>query len=230
MSCGTISLFLNVAIMSKKPTNPSATQLPDAKDITLHPHDGAPIAVASAPLRLIAIVYDGMLLLALLFLVSVVLVSVGTYAFGVIGSSAADAKVLPVWYQNAVLSPSFVLTIVWFYGVFWRKSGQTLGMQTWRLKTITSDGKLLTWWQSFVRILCACIVPMVCAAVGYLLYKERKAAMISAFFGFLLNYLFCYVNARGLAVQDLLSNTLTVRVAKFHHQGIFASLKARKAK
>lgn len=185
------------------------------------PENNSPLQVAGVGVRLFAVLYDGMLLLALLFLVSVVLVSVGTLAFGTVGSASADAKELPVWYQNAVLSPSFVLTLVGFYGLFWRKSGQTLGMQTWRLQTLTADGKLLSWTQSFVRILCACLAPMVCASVGYLAWGSRGAVLFSGLLGFLLNYLFCYVQPKGLAVQDLLSNTLTVRVPKHQHKGLF---------
>ena len=49
---------------------------------------------------------------------------------------------------------------------FWRKSGQTLGMQTWRLKTVNDQGGLLTWRQSFVRIISACLLPALCALLG----------------------------------------------------------------
>lgn len=181
-------------------------------------------SVAGAGVRLLAVLYDGMLILALLFLVSLILVAVGTMALGMNGSQASDAKELPTWYQNLVLSPSFVLTLVGFYGVFWRKSGQTLGMQTWRLKTITSDGRLLTWLQSFVRIVCACLAPMMCAMVGYLLYNDRQAVILSGVLGFILNYLFCLLHPKGLALHDLLSNTTTIKVAKIAHTPILAGL------
>lgn len=182
-------------------------------------------AVAGVGVRLAGVLYDGMLVLAMLFLVSVILVAIGTTAFGVVGTASSDAKELPKWYQNFVLSPSFVLTLVGFYGLFWRKTGQTLGMQTWRLKTIASDGKLLTWGQSFVRIFCACIVPMVCAFVGYLLYGSYNGSAFSGVLGFFLNYLFCLVHPKGLAVHDLLSNTVTIRIPKHQHQGIFSGFK-----
>lgn len=186
-------------------------------------------AVATAPIRLMAVLYDGMLVLALLFLVALVLVVIGTMAFGMAGTQSADARQLPDWYRHAVLSPSFVLSLYWFYGIFWRKSGQTLGMQTWRLKTISSDGKLLSWGQGFIRILCACIVPMVCTMVGYMLYRSYNGAAFSGIFGFLLNYLFCYVHPKGLAVHDLLSNSVTIRVPKIEHTGLFASFGKRRS-
>ncbi|MFO1383155.1 MAG: hypothetical protein U1E92_06740 [Moraxella osloensis] len=41
---------------------------------------------------------------------------------------------LPLWYRNAVQIPAFVIILVGFCGVFWRKAGQTLGMQILTLK------------------------------------------------------------------------------------------------
>lgn len=178
--------------------------------------------IAGVWVRLLAVLYDGMLLLAMLFLVSVVLVSVGTVLFGEVGSQANQAQKLPTWYQNWILSPSFVLTLVGFYGIFWRKTGQTLGMQTWRLQVVTSSGTLLTWRQSAIRIVCACIVPAVCALLGGLIHKSYNGMAFSGIFGFLLNYLFCLVHPKGLAVHDWLSNTVTVRIPRRNHQGIFA--------
>lgn len=184
-------------------------------------------AIAGAVIRLFAIVYDGMLILALLFLVGLIGSVVGTLLLLEVGTSQQHAQKLPTWYQNGVMSPSFVLTLVGFYGLFWKKSGQTLGMQTWRLKTITSDGKLLTWGQSFGRITCACILPMVCGVVGGLLHGTRFAALLSGALGFLLNYLFCFVHPKGLAIHDLLSNTLTIKIPKVAHKTLSDALKER---
>lgn len=187
-------------------------------------------AIASAMARLLAIVYDGMLILAMLFLVGLILSVVGTLLLLDVGTTQEQAQKLPVWYQNSVMSPSFVLTLVGFYGLFWRKSGQTLGMQTWRLKTITSDGSLLTWGQSFLRIICACAVPMVCGLAGAMLYGSRIAVLVSGVLGVLLNYGFCYMHPKGLAIHDLLSNTTTIKIPKVAHQSLLSSFKKAKNK
>ncbi|MDO5651161.1 MAG: RDD family protein [Moraxella sp.] len=204
-------------------TAPTSDDVKLAAAITAQ-NEGA--VIAGAGTRLMAVLYDGMLVLAMLFLVSLVLISIGTLAFGEVGTTATQAKELPTWYTNVVLTPSFVLTLVGFYGLFWRKSGQTLGMQTWRLKTVASNGKLLTWQQSTIRILCACIVPVVCGALGYVMYgnKGLSASLVS---GFVLNYLFCLVNRRGLAVHDLLSNTLTIKIPKTIHDTLWRSVKGK---
>ncbi|WP_432481041.1 RDD family protein [Moraxella sp. ZY200743] len=127
-----------------------------------------PIVIATPITRLFTMLYDGMLILAMLFLTGTVLSVIGTLIFVDVGTTIEDAKALPEWYQNGVMTPAFVLTLVGFYGVFWRKSGQTLGMQTWRLKTVTSEGKLLTWGDSFKRIISACVLPIVFVVVGTL--------------------------------------------------------------
>lgn len=190
-------------------------------------YNGGDNAIASAMLRLLAIVYDGMLILAMLFLVGLILSVVGTLLLLEVGATQEQAQKLPLWYQNGVMSPSFVLTLVGFYGLFWRKSGQTLGMQTWRLKTITNSGALLTWGQSFLRIVCACVVPMVCGLVGALLYGSRVAILMSGAVGFLLNYMFCCIHPKGLAIHDLLSNTTTIKTPKITHDSVLKSLKRK---
>ncbi|MFC0821321.1 RDD family protein [Moraxella marmotae] len=178
--------------------------------------------------RLTAIIYDGMLILAMLFLVGAVLSVVGTLLFLDVGTTSQQAQRLPLWYQNAVMTPSFVLTLVGFYGIFWRKSGQTLGMQTWRLKTVNEFGELLSWLQSFVRIISACLVPALCAVAGALLHGSKLAVLVAAFLGFLFNFLFCLLNRRGLAVHDMLSNTITLKVPKIAHETLWQSLRRRK--
>lgn len=187
-------------------------------------------AVIARPMvRLFAIVYDGMLILASLFLVGTLLAVIGTLMFMDVGTTSKQAQKLPIWYQNGIMTPAFILTLVGFYGLFWRKSGQTLGMQTWRLKTVAIDGKLLTWGQSCRRIFSACLLPILCAIVGGVLYGSRLSLLVSAFVGFLFNYLFCWVNVKGLAVHDILSNSLTLKIPKYQHESIFSKLKKSKS-
>ena len=189
--------------------------------------------IARASTRMIAIVYDGMLILALLFLVGVVLTFIGTTMTMEVGTRSDEARELPVWYQNLVMTPAFILTLIGFYGVFWRRAGQTLGMQTWRLKTVTAQGGLLTWGQSVKRILSACVVPLLCGLVAGVLHgfsdQSRAVILSSAFFGLVFNYAFCLFNHRGLAVQDILSNTVTLKMPKIHHESLWQSFKNRKS-
>ena len=180
--------------------------------------------------RVVAIVYDGMLILALLFLVGTVLTVIGTLLTMQTGTESAQAQSLPTWYQNFIMTPSFVLTLVGFYGMFWRRGGQTLGMQTWRLKTVNNAGHLLTWGQSFRRILAACLMPLLCGVIGSLIGGSRAVLLTSVFFGFIFNYIFCLFNSRGLAVQDMLSNTITLKMPKVEQEGLWRGFRNRKKK
>ncbi len=205
------------AIKSKPQRNTSMQQIPDEEP-----------TIAKPSTRVVAIVYDGMLILALLFLVGTALTVVGTLLTMQTGTQSSQAQSLPIWYQNVIMTPSFVLTLVAFYGLFWRRGGQTLGMQTWRLKTVNNSGHLLTWGQSFKRILAACLMPLLFGIIGSLIGGSRALVLTSAFLGLIFNYVFCLFNRRGLAVQDMLSNTITLKMPKVAHEGLWRGFKNRK--
>lgn len=184
--------------------------------------------IAKPTTRIAAIVYDGMLILALLFLVGALLVVAGTLLTTEVGTESAQAQALPAWYQNLVMTPSFILTLVAFYGLFWRRGGQTLGMQTWRLKTVNNAGRLLTWGQSFKRILAASVMPVLFGIIGSLIGGTRAIVLTSAFLGLMFNYAFCLFNRRGLAVQDMISNTITLKMPKTENEGLWRVIRNRK--
>ncbi len=183
--------------------------------------------IAKAGIRLAAMVYDGMLILALLFLVGTLLTVIGTMLTMQTGVTSQEAKTLPQWYQNLIMTPAFVLTLIGFYGLFWRRAGQTLGMQTWRLKTVSQAGHLLTWKQSMLRILAACLMPALFGLIGWALQGSRSAMLAGAIFGLLFNYTFCLFNRRSLAVHDMLSDTITLKMPKIHHQGLIQSFRKK---
>jgi uncharacterized RDD family membrane protein YckC len=165
--------------------------------------------IAGPLVRLTTVVYDGLLVLALIALVGTFLIVVGTSSQL---ARAGHAGQLSDAYQHFVLFPSFVAVTWWFYGVFWRRTGQTLGMQTWRLKTIRADGSRLDWPLSLLRCACACVLPLICGLMGYFIHRTPAALTFSLMIGFVFNYLFALVNHRRLAVHDLLSGTVTVRL------------------
>lgn len=206
--------------MSKLSKKPTCTATPPVPEQTV---------IARPGVRVVAIVYDGMLILALLFLVGTVLTVLGTLLTMESGSTSDQAQSLPAWYQNLVLTPAFLLTLIGFYGIFWRRGGQTLGMQTWRLKTVNATGHYLTWPQAIKRILGACVVPILCGVIGYIMHGTRAAILASAILGMAFNYLFCLLNRRGLAVHDMISNTITLKVPKVKHEGLLESFRNRKS-
>ena len=62
---------------------------------------------------------------------------------------------------------SWLVILIAFFGVFWRRAGQTLGMQAWRIKLITDSGEPLSWRSVTLRVVGAFIAALPFAA-GYL--------------------------------------------------------------
>lgn len=168
--------------------------------------------IAQPGRRLVAALYDGMLVLAMLFFVGAILIVIGTYWLGQPGQAAAAAQPLPTWYQSLVQFPASLLTVWTFYGLFWRKSGQTLGMQTWHLKTVDAQGQLLKWPRVWLRCASATVLPAVAALLAWAVYGYVGAVAFSAFIGWIGNYLLAYTNRRRLALHDILSATITLKM------------------
>lgn len=99
--------------------------------------------------RVLAMLYDGLLLIALWFGVSalVMLVSAGLLA---------DPN-RPLWLA-LIHRISLVLVTVGFFGGFWTHGGQTLGMRAWRLRLISSPNQgAVNWKQSLLRLASVCL-------------------------------------------------------------------------
>ncbi len=112
--------------------------------------------------RIAALVYDLFLLIALLF--GWVALSIGANVW-LVGEEAVKESTLaaPQWSVQL----GILVVISGFYSFFWRKQGQTLGMQAWRIKTQQPNGELLTQAQCFKRI-AAGALSWACFGLGYL--------------------------------------------------------------
>jgi len=183
-----------------KQAPPSPSTAPEAKPT---------IELAGIGVRLAAIIYDGLLIFALNAIVAVILVVIATPSDV---SSQNQTQVLSANFRHLVLFPAMVVMTWLFYGYFWRKNGQTLGMQTWRLKVVKANGQLLSWSDSAGRCAAALILPSVCGLAASLLSQGAGLFAISLVFGFLANYFWAWVNRRGFAWHDQLSATVVIRV------------------
>jgi len=96
--------------------------------------------------RIAALVYDTLIIAALLVLASAIAMIVVT-AF--LGSEAITEQ------QILIENPLFFswLLFCWFYYYYWcwQKAGQTLGMKTWKIKLITEDGKQMSLKNALIR-------------------------------------------------------------------------------
>jgi uncharacterized RDD family membrane protein YckC len=68
-------------------------------------------------------------------------------------------------------------TIVLFFGLFWTRRGQTLGMAAWRLRIERDDGGRITWTQVLQR-LAGALVSLGALGLGYFwiwIDRDRRA-------------------------------------------------------
>ncbi|MEM9604389.1 MAG: RDD family protein [Pseudomonadota bacterium] len=68
--------------------------------------------------------------------------------------------------SNALLRTWLVIVIVAFFGGFWRRGGQTLGMRAWRVTLFAADGNALSWRTIIVRLAVAG-VSIACLGAGF---------------------------------------------------------------
>jgi uncharacterized RDD family membrane protein YckC len=106
---------------------------------------------AGAWRRIAALVYDSFLLFGLLVVPLFVLnalIHAGSSAYGAEGVAHDLPPLAPKW----MIQLYWVLVIAAFYSYFWRRHGQTLGMQAWRLQLTRIDGGRPSLQQCLLRL------------------------------------------------------------------------------
>ena len=114
--------------------------------------------------RLAAIIYDSFLIFAIWIIVGFIVLS----AFGITEARTIEgsAIVLEPLYKNTLFA-AMMLSAYLFFGWFWTHSGQTLGMQAWRIKIQNADGSAISWLQTLQRCISAPLA-LGLAGIGYL--------------------------------------------------------------
>lgn len=109
------------------------------------------LSPASLPRRLGALIYDGLLVLALAFA-----------STGILTLINDNKAVEGAWYQSLLFVETYV-----FCAWFWLRNRATLGMQAWRLQVQTSSGEKISIQQSLIRYLLSfgSLLPL---GLGYL--------------------------------------------------------------
>jgi uncharacterized RDD family membrane protein YckC len=102
--------------------------------------------------RLGAILYDGLLLSAILFAATAFIL-----LFNGGAAITPDQWLFPVY----LISISFL-----FFGGFWTHGGQTLGMRAWKIRVISLSGGKITWSQALIRFTGA-MLSWAAAGIGY---------------------------------------------------------------
>lgn len=106
--------------------------------------------------RLMAIVYDLFLLMALIFIATAVAMAFNK------GDAIEPGQPIYPFYVGGLLVVSFG-----FYGWFWTHGGQTLGMKTWKMKLQQENGQAITWPLALLRFITA-IISWAAGGMGFL--------------------------------------------------------------
>lgn len=120
--------------------------------LVTQPQESPPLPRCGLFRRLAAILYDGLLLLAVLFFASALLLPFSD------GEAVAANRPL--------LSIYFFVIAFGFYSWFWTHGGQTLGMRAWRIRLQGYDGTSINLWQALLRYLAA-VVSWVTVGIGF---------------------------------------------------------------
>ena len=128
-----------------------ATPAPDTTLAESRPAN-AQLPGAGLPRRLAALVYDGFLLFGLLVVPLFIFAAFKYSGIQALPNEAVTHELPPIA-PKLFLQTYWVFVIAGFYTYFWRKNGQTLGMQAWRLRLDSADGGRPSWKQCGLRLL-----------------------------------------------------------------------------
>lgn len=103
--------------------------------------------------RLAAMLYDALLLLAVLFLATLL---------------ALPFNAGQAYSSGQYLFPLYLLLVCFlFYGWFWTHGGQTLGLKSWRMRLAGFDGGHVGWSRAGLRFVAA-LLSWLCLGAGVL--------------------------------------------------------------
>lgn len=106
--------------------------------------------------QLAAMIYDSLLIFAVLFIAAALAMLINTVIFGRSGAI-----------ENSPLFSLYLLVSLFsFYAWFWHKSGQTLGMRAWKIRIVSEFGGNPGWGICYLRLLFA-LLSLLCLGLGY---------------------------------------------------------------
>src|SRR5262245_8487168 len=112
--------------------------------------------------RLGAMLYDSLLLFAITWAVTALEIGLRVWWRGAETVRATGAAAA----GGILLQLPLLAVVALFFGWFWTHSGQTLGMQAWRLRVETGTGDRIGWRQAMLRLALAA-VSLGCLGAGY---------------------------------------------------------------
>lgn len=159
--------------------------------------------------RLASGFYDALIVFAIWLLVTFIAVIPLTHGhtFESLYTQHPGIKAL---YQIVLLALGYV-----FFGFFWTRGGQTLGMRTWQLRVVRADGAALGWYAALLRYI-ALLIPwllLLLSAELFMVPRQTQNAPVAQFVGAIVllaalaGFLWPAFDPQHLGWQDRLSRT-----------------------
>ena len=104
---------------------------------------------------MLALLYDTFLIIPLIIAANALLMAIYVNLF--MNFDTTQEIRLPAGAVQVVV----ILCIALFYWIFWRRGGQTLGMQAWRIKLVSNEGAQLTMPQIALRLVGALLSGLI---------------------------------------------------------------------
>jgi len=153
--------------------------------------------------RVVSLIYESLLLLAIWFIASLI--------FHLIFRDPNAAYFRPLFQLYLMVITGYYFT--WF----WARGGQTLAMQTWKMRVVTADGERLSMRQAIARYLLAVSGTLFLGVGGAILFFWATGGNLSfgvtggiLFSGF--GFLWAFFDRDRQYLHDRLAGTRIVRV------------------
>lgn len=137
---------------------------PDSLSPVSDSNPQAPLEQAGPISRLAALGYDSFLIFGLLVVPLFILTGLRERSAGLLTDGVVHD--LPPIASRPVLLLYMICMVAGFYYYFWRRNGQTLGMQAWRLRLDSHDGGRASPKQCLIRMAVG-FVSLLCGGLGY---------------------------------------------------------------
>lgn len=145
----------------------------------MQPEDIPGSEIASLGRRLGAILYDGIVILALWMVVGFIVLSL----FGVEEARTLEGEtvVLDPLYR-VTLFTAMILSALAFFTGFWMHSGQTIGMLAWKIRIRNRDGSAINFRQSCIRFASSAL-SLLLLGIGHwwMLFDPRRETLPDRF-------------------------------------------------
>jgi uncharacterized RDD family membrane protein YckC len=113
-----------------------------------------------------------------------------------------------------------VMAAVWFgfFGYFWIRSGQTIGMRAWRIRLLSNRNNSITWAQAFGRWVCA-LAPWLPGLILQMLAEQLGSSSLkylgqaSLVLG-LVAWISMYFDPQRRLWHDRMSDTRVIKLPK----------------